>query len=191
MRPKNVENLKTPRVNNEIWRHLSRKIRNLDLKMSRTQSLMCKAIIPQLQLIDVIMKKQKPNEKLTGKEIAKFATDALKIMTFAYCDLSYRRREIIIQPGRNEDFQSLCSHDHPVTDNLFRDDLEKTVEGIVKSNKLGCKISGGRKGKCVPGKPWLNKSRKDENRKNTENYHGSGPFLWKLFQRKRNRDKKK
>jgi len=135
------------------------------------------------------MKKQKAKEKLTGKEVAKFATDALNIMPFAYCDLSYRRREIIIQPGRNEDFQSLCSHDHPVTDNLFGDDLEKTVEGIVKRNKLGFMISGDRKGKFVPGKPWLNKSRKDENRKNTENSRSSGNFLWKRFPRKRYRDK--
>jgi len=81
-------------------------------------------------------------------------------MTFAYCDMSYRRREIIIQPGKNEDFQSLCSHDHPVTDNLFGDDLEKTVEGIVKKNKLGIKISRGYKsrGKFVPGKPGFNKT---------------------------------
>ena len=57
LRPKNVENLKTPRVNNEIWRHLNRNTRNQDLKLSRTQTLVCKAIIPQLQLIDIIMKK--------------------------------------------------------------------------------------------------------------------------------------
>lgn len=119
LRPTNVDNLKTPRVNNEILRHLSRKVRNL----------------PQLQLIDVIMKKQKAKEKLTCTEIAKFTTDALKIMTFAYCYLYYRRREIIIQPGRKEDFQSLCFHDNPVTDNLFGDDLEKIFEGIVKRNK--------------------------------------------------------
>ena len=50
------------------------------------------------------MKKQKAKEKIT----AKFDTDSLKIMTFAYCDMSYSRREIIIQPGKNEDFQSLC-----------------------------------------------------------------------------------
>jgi len=46
LRPKTLENLKTPRVNNEIRGHLSRKVRNLDLKMSRTQSIMCTAIIP-------------------------------------------------------------------------------------------------------------------------------------------------
>jgi hypothetical protein len=50
---------------------------------------------------------------------------------------------MIIQPGKNEEFRGLCSHDHPVTDNLFGDDLEKTVESIVKRNKVGYRISGG------------------------------------------------
>lgn len=189
LRPRNVENLKTPRVNNEIWRHLSRNTRNQDLKLSRTQTLVCKAIIPQLHLIDIIMKKQNAKEKITAKEIAKFAMDSLKIMTFAYCDMSYRRREVIIQPGKNEDFQSLCSHDHPVTDNLFGDDLEKAVEGIVKKNKLGFKISGGYKGrgKFVPGKPWLNKTKRDNEIKKSGDRSRPGSFLWK--RKKRYRDK--
>lgn len=38
LRPTNVDNIKTPRVNNEILRHLSRKVRNLDLKMSRNST---------------------------------------------------------------------------------------------------------------------------------------------------------
>jgi hypothetical protein len=41
-----------------------------------------------------------------------------------------------------------------VTDNLFGDDLEKTVESIVKRNKVGYRISGGYrgKGKRIPGR---------------------------------------
>ena len=52
LRPKNVENLKTPTVNTEIWRHLDRRVKNKDLKLSKTQALICKALTPQLQLID-------------------------------------------------------------------------------------------------------------------------------------------
>lgn len=76
----------------------------------------------------------------------KLAMDTLKVMTFVYCDLPYRRREMIIQPGKNEEFRGLCSHDHPVTDNPFGDDLEKTMESIVKRNKVGYRISGGYRG---------------------------------------------
>lgn len=103
--------------------------------------------------------------------------------------MSYRRRDVIIQPCKTEDFQSLCSHDHPVTNNLFCDDLVKTVEGIVKKNKLGFKISGAYKGrgKFVPGKPWLNKTKRDYEIKKSDDRSGPGSFLWK--RKKRYRDK--
>ena len=42
---KNLDNLKTPSVNNEIWSHLDRNVKkNQDLKLSKTQTLICKAL---------------------------------------------------------------------------------------------------------------------------------------------------
>ena len=80
------------------------------------------------------------------KDMTQLAMDGLKLMTFVYCDLSYRRRELIIQPDANEEFRGLCSNDHPVTDNLFGDDLGKNVEDMIKANKVGSKISGKKVG---------------------------------------------
>ena len=40
---KNLDNLKPPSVNNEIWSHLDRNVKkNQDLKLSKTQTLICK-----------------------------------------------------------------------------------------------------------------------------------------------------
>lgn len=189
LRPKNVENLKTPTVNNEIWRHLDRRVKNQDLKLSKTQALVCKAITPQLQLIDIFLNKQSKKEKLQPRDVIKLAMDTLKVMTFVYCDLSYRRREMIIQPGKNEEFRGLCSHDHPVTDNLFGDDLEKTVEGIVKRNKVGYRISGGYnrgKGKRIPGR-WVAKSsnwKKDNQSDGKPKANGGASFLDRRWRKK-------
>ena len=52
------------------------------------------------------------------------------MMTYVYCYISNRRREMIIQPDKNDEFRTLCSSDHPVTVNLFGDDLGKKVEDI-------------------------------------------------------------
>ena len=49
-------------------------------------------------------------------------------MTYVYCDISNRRREMIIQPDKNDELRALCSSDHPVTEKLFGDDLGKKVE---------------------------------------------------------------
>ena len=143
-RPKNVENLVTPKVNGEIWPHINRKIKSQDVRLQKTQSLICKAIVPQLQQLDMLLQsKKKGGEAPSSKDLIRLAMDSLKLMTFVYCDMSYRRRELIIQPDKNEEFKPLCSNDHPVTDNLFGDDLGKVVEDIVKGNKVGSKISGG------------------------------------------------
>lgn len=101
MRPKNMQNLKTRSVNNEIWRHLDRNVKNQDLKLSsKTQILICKAITSQLQFIDLLLKKQSKKEPLYPKELTKLAMDYLIVMTFVYCDISYRRIEIIVQSGK-------------------------------------------------------------------------------------------
>ena len=60
LKPKNMHSLKTSSVNNEIWRHLDRNVKNQALKLSsKTQILICKAITSQLQFIDLLLKKTK------------------------------------------------------------------------------------------------------------------------------------
>ncbi|XP_061182843.1 uncharacterized protein LOC133191151 [Saccostrea echinata] len=144
-RPKNVPNIVTPKLNEEIRAQLSRKMRSQDIRLQRTQTLLGKAIVPVLQQINLLVKSKQKGEMPSRKELSNLAMDGLKLMAVAYCDLSNRRRELIIQPERNEEFRTLCSNEHPVTDKLFGDDLGKRVEDIVKANKVGAKISGHQK----------------------------------------------
>lgn len=44
-RPKNVTYLVTPKVNSEIWTHLNRKVRTQDVRLQKSQALVCKAIV--------------------------------------------------------------------------------------------------------------------------------------------------
>lgn len=83
-------------------------------------------LLCQLQQLDLLLKaKKKGGESAPMGDVTRLAMDSLKLMTFVYCDLSYRRKELIVQPDKNEEFKALCSNDHPVTDNLFSDDLRK------------------------------------------------------------------
>ncbi|XP_052673610.1 uncharacterized protein LOC128155790 [Crassostrea angulata] len=141
-RPRNVLNLSPPKINEEIRAHLSRKTRNQDIKLQRTQTLVAKAIVPQLQQINLLLNAKQKGEGPSTKDLTTLAMDGLKLMTYVYCDLSQRRREFIIQPESNDEFRVLCSNDYPVTDKLFGDDLGKKVEDITKANKVGSKISG-------------------------------------------------
>ena len=103
--------------------------------------------------------------------------DSLKIMTFAYCDMSYRRREIIIQPGKNEEFQSLCSHDHPMTDKLFWDDLEQTWKELSNRTNWASRFQEVAEGNlCLGNFGGLNRQEKMKIGKNAES-SGPGHFL--------------
>ncbi|XP_061187046.1 uncharacterized protein LOC133195204 [Saccostrea echinata] len=144
-RPKNVQNLVTPKINEEIRVHLGRKIRNQDMRFQRTQALVAKAMVPQLQQINMLLNSKQKGNTPSVKDLTVLAMDGLKLMTYVYCDLSNRRRELIIQPEKNEEFRVLCSREHQVTDKLFGDELGKKVEEIAKANKVGSKISGHNK----------------------------------------------
>ena len=141
-RPKNVGNLVTPKLNEEIRTNLNRKVRNQDMRLQRTQALVGKAMVPQLQQIDLLLKAKQKGDQPSLKDLTVLAMDGLKMMTYVYCDLSNRRREMIIQPDKNDEYRVLCSSEHPVTDKLFGDDLGKKVEEITKANKVGSKLSG-------------------------------------------------
>ena len=132
-------------MNEEIRAQLSRKVKAQDIRLQRTQTLLGKAIVPQLQQINLLLKSKQNKGMPSVKDLTTLAMDGLKMLTYAYCDLSNRRRELIIQPERNEEFRGLCSNEHPVTDKLFGDDLGKKVEHIFKANKVGSKISGSNK----------------------------------------------
>ena len=69
-------------------------------------------------------------------------SDGYKIMAFGFNDISYRRRELIIQPHRNPQYRDLCSSETPVTGQLFGDDLAKNVDDLLKGQKVGNKLSG-------------------------------------------------
>lgn len=107
-RPRNVLNLPPPKINEEIRAHLSRKIRNKDIKLQRTQTLVAKAIVPQLQQINLVLNAKQKGEGPSMKDLTTLAMDGLKLMTYVYCDLSQRRREFIIQPESNDEFRVLC-----------------------------------------------------------------------------------
>ena len=62
---------------------------------SKSQSLICKAIVPQLSQLDMLLQsKKKGGEAPSTKDLIRLAMDSLKLITFVYCDMSYRRREL-------------------------------------------------------------------------------------------------
>ena len=78
LRPKNVENLVTLKENNEIWGHLTRKVKNQDLRLQKTRALICNAIMSQLNLLDIL---------LIAKEKARKLCQRTRRMIYGLCCL--------------------------------------------------------------------------------------------------------
>jgi hypothetical protein len=71
------------------------------------------------------LKNKQKGETPSTKDSTVLAMDGLKMTTYVYCDLPNRRRELIIQPDKNEEYCSLCAIEHPVSEKFFGDDLGK------------------------------------------------------------------
>ncbi|XP_078319581.1 uncharacterized protein LOC144621013 [Crassostrea virginica] len=164
-RPKNINNVGAPKVNKVIWENMSSKNRASDIKLQTTQNLVGKAMIPTLRLFDMLLSSKKGVIDL--KKAKQLCCDILKFQKCVFHNLSFKRREQIIQPEKNKQFVSLCSAESS-SENLFGDDLGSQVKNVIEAKKLAQKISNrdyggkykipkfsqsyGRKSKFGPGK---------------------------------------
>jgi hypothetical protein len=144
-RPKNINSVSAPKVNKIIWESMSAKNRASDIKLQTTQNLVGKAMIPTLRLFDMLLNSKKGMVDL--KKAKQLCGDILKFQKCVFHNLSYKRREQIIQPEKNKQFVSLCSAESS-SENLLGDDLGSQVKNVMDAKKLAQKISnrdyGGR-----------------------------------------------
>lgn len=92
----------TPKLNEEIRAHLSRKVRGQDIRLQRTQTLLGKAIVPILQQINLLVASKQKGDIQSRNELSNLAMDGLKLMEVVYCDLSNRRGKIIQPPQKGQ-----------------------------------------------------------------------------------------
>ena len=151
-RPKNINNVGAPKVNKVIWdnmssknqinkviwENMSSKNRASDIKLQTTQNLVGKAMIPTLRVFDMLISSKKGVIDL--KKAKQLCCDFLKFQKCVFHNLSFKRREQIIQPEKNKQFVSLCSAESS-SENLFGDDLGSQVKNVIEAKKLAQKIS--------------------------------------------------
>ena len=137
-RPKNVTSLSAPRVNKEIWDTMPAKAHASDVKLQTTQNLVGKAMIHSLRLFDMFLTAKKGNVDI--KLAKQYCGDIMKFLKCVFHNLSFKRREQIIQPDRNKNFVSLCSAESS-SENLFGDNLGTQVKNVLETRKLAQKIS--------------------------------------------------
>lgn len=129
--PENCEWARVPLINSEIWSSdsLQESYKTNDKLFYKNQSLITKAMIPVIQIMNNC--KEKKNEK----ETFDLACDAFQLLAYAHRDESNIRRQML-KPAVHKCYRKLSNPSTPVTENLFGDDLHKQIKDINETRKF-------------------------------------------------------
>ena len=117
--PENVECLRVPAINEEIWGPMSGKLRTQDLKAQKSQKYLIKGITALLSNVEEVSDAQK---------------DAVALLVAANNELNFLRRELV-KPDLNSKLLPLCKSTNPVTQYLFGDDFTKNMRELEAQQK--------------------------------------------------------
>lgn len=137
-RPENCKYLQNIKVDLPIWQSISKSVQIRDTQFQVVHTALAKAACGFTTLINNIEKNINLGDDVK-KEFTDLGSNALASLGHAHYLLCLRRRDLL-KPCLNEDYRNICSTSTPVTDTLFGGDVDKTVEGLTKTNKLGHKV---------------------------------------------------
>ena len=132
--PSNVPNLKVPTTNEDVVRAMNADGKLLDGHLSRTNTLLSKALVPIVYMLnDVGTKNTKPLEKYMEG-----LNDSLRLIAASFNFLNQTRKELARIYVRETALGQLCKWDHEVgQDKLFPFDVSKRCDELNKVKKLG------------------------------------------------------
>jgi len=140
LRPKNVNNLKLPKINKEIKLNQANKsLKFKEGRLGKVQSCVGKGLSAVVTLLDKAKKAKKAKDMLSSDLVYNTMADATKLLVTAHKDLSQLRRENLrsLLPQQNRE---ICdAQGYEVIENndlLFGNDLGKKVEELNKVKKL-------------------------------------------------------
>ena len=119
------------KVNKEIWKGLPKAAKQNDAKLAAIQRSIIKATSALAQSTQEILKAYK-SKKLTDKETKEKMTDknadAIAMLGHACHELSVKR--FPIRPHLPKQLTGLCEESAPITNQLFGDNLTRTIKEI-------------------------------------------------------------
>ncbi|CAG2213825.1 unnamed protein product [Mytilus edulis] len=141
-KPANVSSLKVPRVNLGIWRQMTTRNKDVDLKLQHLQNLLSKAACPMMYMMDMFLQKSSNQQPITIQEVQSYTVtckDTYQMLQASFSEITFRRRSFIkgdIQPQ----YKALCDDTTPVTDMLFGDDIKEKIKEMDAENSVFKKV---------------------------------------------------
>ncbi|CAC5364135.1 unnamed protein product [Mytilus coruscus] len=142
-KPANVSSLKVSRVNIGIWKQMTPRNKDVDVKLQRLQNLLSKTACPLMYMMDMFVDKSSKKEGMSREELQAYTVtcrDTHQLFQACYSEITFRRRSFIkgdIQPQ----YKGLCDDTTPVTDMLFGDDIKEKIKELDAEHSV-CKKVG-------------------------------------------------
>ena len=133
-RPENATKMDTVTTNGLVWDKLDPSRRAMDSKLQHIQGFMLKGMTAVASSIDKLLDKAD-----TDREILDPLVDAIALVGQAHFELCLRRRELQ-KPDINREFHRICAPSHPVTNDLYGDDLQEELKTISTTMRAAGKV---------------------------------------------------
>ncbi|XP_068704245.1 uncharacterized protein [Montipora foliosa] len=168
--PQNCPDIKSVKVNPEIWSQLNAKKKKTDLNISNLQQVIRKITFATLQTTNVLI--QNPtgleNNKIMAKQV-----DTVAMLGHVNTQLTQLRRDEI-KPSLKAEYSAICSAEVPITSPyLFGDDLAKQLRDAKEASRISHSFASSSKSGPFKGK---------QQTFNKYDHSSQGPkrdFLWK------------
>ncbi|CAC5415403.1 unnamed protein product [Mytilus coruscus] len=140
LRPDNCSLMVVPKVNKEIWENIPNQAHSSDVYLQEVQKSMMAGMVPIVNLANQLAIKKEPiDPSIVKSELS----DSISLMGHAYYSLSMKRR-YDIRRFLNPRYQRVCSHDIPVNENLFGDNIMSRIKELGDPTKIPIGINTSR-----------------------------------------------
>ena len=132
-RPENCADIKSTKINTEIWNQLNPNKKKVDLQLSNMQQVVRKVTFETLQTTNVLLQNASGS---ANSNLITQSVDVVALLGYVNTQLAQFRREQI-KPALKQEYSTICSAEVPLTSQfLFEDELAKQLRGARESSKI-------------------------------------------------------
>ena len=139
-RPENCESLKNVKVDLPIWNRQDRETQIRDMNFQKLQKTIASAGCGLVNLLEKLSSQDIINSDKDRENILDNGMDILATLGNAHHSLCIRRRELL-KSNLAPEYRAICAASNPVSDTLFGDDIDKTIDSLTKTNQVANKVA--------------------------------------------------
>ena len=170
--PSNLDALKVPKMNKEIWKLCNKWQRKADLNLSACQRYLIKVVTAILKLHDLFSTLPRSTRQVAMQTTA----DSVSLLGKVNRELASKRK-ISARPALMGDYKSLATNTEVSTDQLFGDNLTQDIKDVQTRRKIGDPYAYGNRSNTYGNR--YGRYGRGNYGNYTQSSNNNNPFLWR------------